>query len=37
MPAPGIGVKVVNEIAAADDQHALVTERRQLLADLKMK
>jgi hypothetical protein len=37
MPAPGVGVKIVHEIAAADDEDALLPERRKLLADLKME
>ena len=37
MPTPSIGMKIVHEVAAADDQHAFIPQRRKLLADLKMK
>ena len=37
MLAPRIGVEIVHEIAAADDEHALVPKWRQLPADLKME
>ena len=37
MPAPSIGVKVVHDVAAADDEDAFLSERRELLPDLKVK
>jgi len=29
MPAPSIGVQVVNQVPAADDQDALIAQRRE--------
>ena len=37
MPAPRIGVKVVHEVAAADDQHAFFAKGRELPADIEVK
>ena len=37
MAAPCVGVEIVHEIAAADDQHAFVPKRCELLSDLEMK
>jgi hypothetical protein len=35
MPAPRIGVKIVNQITAAHDQNAFVPKRRELPADFE--
>lgn len=37
MSAPGISMKIVNQIAAADDQDIFVTQRRKSPANLEMK
>ena len=37
MSAPCIGVQIVNEIAASDNQNALVAQRRELSAYIEMK
>ena len=37
MLAPCIGMEIVHEIAAANDQDALVPKGRKLFADLKME
>ena len=37
MAAPRVRVKVVHEVAAADDQYALVPKGRQFPADIEMK
>src|SRR5215467_2351696 len=37
MPSPCVGVQIVYEVTAPDDQHSLGSERRQPLADLIVK
>src|SRR5690242_21005400 len=37
MPTPGVGVEIVHEVAASDDQDAFAPQRCEPSANLKMK